>query len=173
MKPFLVTMAAEPTAPRVMRGRLREWLDSYSWPDDELGAIVYAVSEAVSNCVEHAYPGRAVGEVTVTGQLEIVADPAADPAAGRGEVRRMQLAVIDQGSWRVTPESSEGRRRGLPLIKALMHTVTIHHHNLADWYGSAALQEGAAQDRSETRDGSFARSGTTVVLLSTTVPLLT
>lgn len=176
MRPFAVTITAEPSSPRAVRAQLGQWLSGAHWPDEERDAIVYAVSEAVSNAVEHAYPPGAPGEITIIAELET---PGPAPRSG-GESRQVRVTVTDQGTWRIPPTTSEGRRRGLSVIEALMHSVTIYHHELpAPDDDTSAARNGAA-----TRNGAgnwtgmagwsagdAGRIGTTVVLISTPTPL--
>jgi anti-sigma regulatory factor (Ser/Thr protein kinase) len=76
---------------------------------------VLAVSEAVSNAIEHAYLGQPPGTVHVHGEVETTPD---------GQ-RRVQVVVRDHGCWRPAPADDENRRRGIPLMHACMEDVTI------------------------------------------------
>lgn len=112
-------LPADGSAPAATRVRMGRWLADARWPVDELDDIVYAVSEAVSNASEHAYPSPASGRVTVTAHIE---DGAAD---GSGPTRQVRVSVRDQGRWRAAPSDDEGRRRGLFLMSALMDDVSV------------------------------------------------
>lgn len=130
-------LRAEPIAPSVARLRARRWLTALSWPTGQLEDIVLAVSEAVSNAAEHAYLSTAPGVIEVHGAAETTP----------GGQRRVTIIVDDHGHWRPAPLAHENRRRGIPLMRACMDTVTI-----------------------ESRD--TARTGTRVILYSRAVPAL-
>lgn len=129
------TLAADPSAPRAARELIGRWLAAARWPGEELDAIVYAVSEAVSNAAEHAYPPGVAGQITVTALIEdgplgdgpLGDGPLGDGARrnGVGPTRRVRVRVCDEGRWRVPPASDEGRRRGLFLMAALMDDVSV------------------------------------------------
>jgi anti-sigma regulatory factor (Ser/Thr protein kinase) len=110
-----LALPADPISISVARARVRRWLAGWSWPADQLDDIVLAVSEAVSNAIEHAYLGQPPGTVDVRGGIE---------ATPRGQ-RQATIIVRDHGRWRPTPIHHENRRRGIPLMRACMDTVTI------------------------------------------------
>lgn len=112
-------LPADGSAPAATRDRMGRWLAAARWPVDELDDIVYAVSEAVSNASEYAYPSQTSGPVTVTAHIE---DGAGN---GSGPTRQVRVSVRDQGRWRTAPSSDEGRRRGLFLMSALMDDVSV------------------------------------------------
>jgi serine phosphatase RsbU (regulator of sigma subunit)/anti-sigma regulatory factor (Ser/Thr protein kinase) len=90
-----------------IRYLLRRWLRRAGAGEDEAYDIVVACQEACANAVEHAYaPGPAGFE------LEML-------RAG-GWIR---LTIRDHGRWR--PPRGENRGRGLPMMRALMHSVAI------------------------------------------------
>ncbi len=116
-QPLCLQLPADPVAPSVARHRLRRWLTASSWPAGQLEDLVLAISEAVSNAVEHAYlcdhPYPAM--VDIDGEVEAA-------PAGR---RRVTVIVRDHGRWRPPPIHDENRRRGIPLMRACVDTVTI------------------------------------------------
>ena len=83
-----------------------------------------AVSEAVSNAIEHAHRDQAVGLVTITGGVETT-------PGGR---RRVMVVVRDYRRWRPVPVHHENRRRGIPIMRACMDMVIIGH--FADQVGT-------------------------------------
>jgi anti-sigma regulatory factor (Ser/Thr protein kinase) len=101
--------------PSVARQRVREWLIAWSWPADQFDDIVLAVSEAVSNAIEHAYVGQPPGMVEVRGGVETTPD---------GQ-RWMTMIVRDHGRWRRPSRDDQNRRRGIPLMRACMDSVTL------------------------------------------------
>jgi anti-sigma regulatory factor (Ser/Thr protein kinase) len=80
---------------------------------------VYAVSEAVSNAAEHAYPPGSSGRVVVAARIEDAIRTSAGPT------RLVRVSVRDEGRWRLPPPADEGRRRGLSLMAALMDDVSV------------------------------------------------
>jgi anti-sigma regulatory factor (Ser/Thr protein kinase) len=108
-------LLADPVTPSVARHQLRRWLATLCWPAGQLDDIVLAVSEAVSNAAEHAYLDQPPGVVEMHGWAE----------ATPGEMRRVTIVVRDHGRWRPPPIDDENRRRGIPLMRACVDTVTI------------------------------------------------
>jgi serine/threonine-protein kinase RsbW len=109
-------LPATPVAPKVARARLRHWLERQRWPAEQSEEIEYAVSEAVTNAVEHAYPpGVDSAAVGVTAEVDEL------PAGSR----RVRVRVSDSGRWRPIPADPEGRRQGLRLMNGFMDQVVI------------------------------------------------
>lgn len=133
-----VRLPAHTIAPSLARHQLRRWLAALQWPEEEADDLVMAASEAVSNSAEHAYVGRAAGFVDLQATTEALAH-------GR---RRIVCVITDVGRWRPVPAERENRRRGFPLMRAVMDTVTI---------------ESGSADRGQ-------ESYTRVTLISTPVP---
>lgn len=113
------TLAADRFAPGTARKLIGGWLTAARWPAEELDAIVYAVSEAVSNAAEHAYPPGATGHIDVTAQIEDAR------RNGAGPVQQVRVSVRDHGRWRIAPATDEGRRRGLVVIAELMYDLSV------------------------------------------------
>jgi serine/threonine-protein kinase RsbW len=109
-------LPADPIAPSVARNWVRHWLTVACWPPGQQEDIVLAVSEAVSNAIEHAYREDQFPEVVdVSGEVEAVP----------GGQRRVTVIVRDHGRWRPPPIDHENRRRSIPLMRACVDTVTI------------------------------------------------
>ncbi|HEY2204736.1 MAG TPA: ATP-binding protein [Pseudonocardia sp.] len=108
-------LPGETIAPSVARKQLRGWLAALRWPPAQADDILTAASEAVSNAVEHAYAGHPPGPVNLHATVET-------RPAGQ---RRITLVVRDEGRWRPAPVEDEYRRRGIPMMRAFMDTVTI------------------------------------------------
>ncbi|MCO1658842.1 ATP-binding protein [Pseudonocardia humida] len=84
-------------------------------PCDLADDLVFAVSEAVTNCIDHAYRDRAPGEIRVEGS---VSAPAGGP-------RAVTVAVSDDGAW-VEPDHDPGfRGRGVEMIRASVSSLTM------------------------------------------------
>jgi PAS domain S-box-containing protein len=86
-----------------MRRILASWLETAGVPDDEIGLICVAASEAATNAIEHAYGAK-------EGWFEVEATVEADDA--------VTVIVRDAGRWR--PKARGGGGRGLSLIGRLM-----------------------------------------------------
>jgi anti-sigma regulatory factor (Ser/Thr protein kinase) len=93
-----VQVDATVTAPNTVRNRVRRWLTDHHWPEESAADCVLAVSEAVTNSVEHGYgitghsgapPG---GSVTVDGHL-----------ARTDHHYQAVFEVRDQGRWQAAP----------------------------------------------------------------------
>ncbi|MFC4950111.1 ATP-binding protein [Pseudonocardia sp. GCM10023141] len=108
----------------VARGLLNRWLSSMAWPPAQRDDIVLAVNEAISNAIEHAYLAQPAGHI----QLDATAaalTPSDAAAAGAPGQRYVTIQVRDHGVWRPAPADDENRRRGIPIMRACMDTVTI------------------------------------------------
>src|SRR5436305_9295208 len=92
-RPLRMELPADPIAISVARKQVRRWLARLSWPAGQLDDIVLAVSEAVSNAIEHAYLDQPPGVVEVRGGIETTP----------GGQRRVTVIVRDHGRWRLAP----------------------------------------------------------------------
>lgn len=110
-----MVLPADPIAISVARHKVYHWLAALSWPAGQLDDIVLAVSEAVTNVIEHAYLDQPRGVVDVRSQLDATAE---------GQ-RRVTVIVRDQGRWRLAPAQDKHRHRGIALMRTVMDTVTI------------------------------------------------
>lgn len=132
---FVATVPAEATAAWVIRERFTEWLTSLRWPALAIEDVVFALSEAVSNCAEHAYPPDApdpVIEIKATIETGDVIEQAPADRNQRGTKakptdHRLRIQVRDHGTWRPIPPEPSYRGRGLQMMTALMNDVVIHH----------------------------------------------
>jgi PAS domain S-box-containing protein len=102
----LEVLGDEPSL-RAFRGTLRRWLAAADAAPEELHDITMAANEAIQNAIEH---GHALTRRAV--------DVALDRSDGTIEV-----VVRDHGAWRAPRDSERGR--GLPLMRALMDTVSV------------------------------------------------
>ena len=90
-----------------VRQMLRRWLRERGVGEADAYDIVVACGEACANAIEHAYrPGRHSFEVHAVEQ--------------DGRVR---VEVRDRGRWREARGVNRGR--GLPMMRALMHSVVV------------------------------------------------
>jgi anti-sigma regulatory factor (Ser/Thr protein kinase) len=101
--------AAIPSAVPVARRAITEFAAQAGARDEQLDAIRLASSEALSNVVQHAYPGRA-GSIHVTARL-----------AG-GE---LWLLISDDGCGLRAGRDSDGLGLGLALIAQMTDGFTV------------------------------------------------
>lgn len=100
-----------------LRGEVRGWLAQLEADDDTRERVLTAVSEAVDNAVEHAYPDGAEGTVELT--LWVDADA-------------INVSVVDHGAWHegaspAEPGSHAPRGRGFVLMHRSVDSVSIRH----------------------------------------------
>jgi anti-sigma regulatory factor (Ser/Thr protein kinase) len=116
LEAFSHQLNADATAPSVIRRLLRRWLANAQWPTYDAEDLVYVVSEAVSNCIEHGYRDLDhAGPVEVTAEEELVSV----------RQRRVVITVADHGRWRPLSTAPANRGRGMPLMRALTHSLEI------------------------------------------------
>lgn len=116
MEPMRQTVTNDAASASVVRSRLRDWLDDAGWPRAEADDLVIAVSEAVSNSIEHAYPGpRGSGLIIVR----------ADEEGPLDKDRRIVVTVSDHGRWRPAPDDPGYRGRGIAVMRAVTDGVHI------------------------------------------------
>jgi anti-sigma regulatory factor (Ser/Thr protein kinase) len=105
---FALSLPPRPEFSGLLRRRLRLWLTTLDANEREAYEVVLAVSEAVSNAIEHPQrprPPRVDVDAKIVGDLVIV-------------------RVRDHGTWRGEPSRKE-RGRGFPLMQALMDAVEV------------------------------------------------
>src|SRR5690606_35162432 len=106
--------------------RFDHWLFALGWPTAQRQDLVLALSEAVSNSVEHGYGLLAGSSPFGQGAIAVRADLLTEI-----DGRRVGLTVRDQGRWRepvVVPESFRGH--GLSIMRASADQVTISGDDL-------------------------------------------
>ncbi|MCV7007748.1 SpoIIE family protein phosphatase [Mycobacterium gordonae] len=99
---------AENLAP--VRRALTSWLRAADVSDLQAADIVLVISEACTNCVEHAYQGHEVGTML----LEMTATD--------GEIR---ARITDSGTWKPPAADPGNGGRGLPLMKVMSESMRI------------------------------------------------
>jgi anti-anti-sigma factor len=109
-EPLHAELRAFPGALAPLRARLDDWLNALGGSDEDTLAIRFAVLEAVSNVIEHAYSGDA-GSVLVEGLHD--------------DEGRICMTVSDTGRWVPPPVRANDRDRGFALIRSCMDTVEI------------------------------------------------
>jgi anti-sigma regulatory factor (Ser/Thr protein kinase) len=114
-RPLRLVLPADLITISVARHQVRRWLAGLSWPAGQRDDIVLAVSEAVTNAIEHAYCDQPPGVVEIRGGI----------GATSGGQRQVTLIVRDHGRWRRAPTDEEHRHRGIALMRACVEIVTI------------------------------------------------
>jgi anti-sigma regulatory factor (Ser/Thr protein kinase) len=109
MIPFRAEIVADPVELAGLRQQFEGWLQGAGVPDADVVDLVIALNEAVANAVEHGSPSDFVNI-----RAELV----------HGSV---SIGVADTGRWKergLVPDS-EGRGRGLMIIRALVEDVGV------------------------------------------------
>lgn len=118
-----LTLPADWITPSIVRDRVRRWLGAHGWPASQVIDLVLAVSEAVSNSIEHGYgigpddysPGALV---ELACQVEVEADG----------FRRAVLVVRDEGRWREPASAPTATRgHGTTMMRACVDELTVEH----------------------------------------------
>ena len=110
---FARSLAPTSTGLGSLRRELRSWLGHWFATEQTVHDVLLAVSEAVSNAVEHGARGDADRPIVVIATMSL------------GEV---QITVRDHGVWREPVVSTE-RGRGLAIMRALMDDVVVERHD--------------------------------------------
>jgi anti-sigma regulatory factor (Ser/Thr protein kinase) len=112
---------AEWATPSTVRARVRDWLRTHQWPAAHIDELVLAISEAVSNSIEHGYGIRAdsvapSGEVVeVHGRIEVVADG----------YRHAAFVIRDHGAWRTPSGRRTSRGHGMLIMRTCADEVLV------------------------------------------------
>ena len=94
------------------RTALRNWLKRARIDPDQTIDVLVAAGEAVANAIEHGHRHRPEGMISL------------DATA---LVDQVQLTITDTGSWKPPQSAADQHRgRGIALMRALMHDVTIN-----------------------------------------------
>jgi anti-anti-sigma factor len=111
--PESICMVVPATADQigVIRKRFSSWLDEFRPGEDDLVALELSVVEAVTNSVEHAFPGPP-GIVRVEASLH--------------RDGTVSVVVSDDGRWKVPDEDPGYRGRGLLMMREFSDQVWLH-----------------------------------------------
>ena len=105
-------MPAAATTAWALRERFTEWLTALHWPDLTIEDVVFALSEAVSNCAEHAYPPDATDPV-----IEISATIETVETGETGDVSEQDPVDQNQPDTKARPTNQRLRiQMGLPRL---------------------------------------------------------
>lgn len=107
------TWPARPRQLAPLRAEVRRWLASLGLPGQAEDDLVLAVSEAASNCVEHAYSPATADDIV---ELTFWTEPHA-----------VCIQIIDHGEWRIPSHQPTRRGRGIAIMQQLIAFVLIRH----------------------------------------------
>jgi anti-sigma regulatory factor (Ser/Thr protein kinase) len=119
-----VVVGADWVAPSIARDRLERWLRGLAWPRGQREDLVLALSEAVSNSVEHGY-GIAAGATSSGDAGAGAVEVRARLLVEGGGARRIRLVVRDGGRWREPVAPSRFRGHGLAIIRACADEMVV------------------------------------------------
>ena len=127
MRALHLHLPIHPDTPGTARRQLRRWLTRRGWPDEQTDDLLIAVNEAVSNAVEHAYPGpnptQRHHNAPDAPEVELsVSDATNDDDNG---THRLLVTVTDRGQWKLRSVSPGFRGRGLQMMRALTDSVEV------------------------------------------------
>jgi PAS domain S-box-containing protein len=109
--PLEIEVAANPDELASIRTSLRGWLGRAGVDSEQSLNVLIATGEALSNAIEHGHRGQPDGSVRL--RAIVFAD-------------RLHLTITDTGSWKPPePALNSHRGRGIALMRALIHEVTI------------------------------------------------
>ncbi|MFF8638108.1 SpoIIE family protein phosphatase [Streptomyces pilosus] len=109
--PLDMAFPAESAQLAPVRKALRTWLEQCELPRHTAQNILVAAGEACANAIEHGHRNAPGAPVRLRAE------------ARAGDLR---LTVADSGRWKTPrPETQTHRGRGVALMRALMHQVTI------------------------------------------------
>lgn len=111
-------LPAEPTSASAARAALHAWLASLPWPEDVAQDLVFAASEAVANCIDHAY----AEPCTAPDAIVLLAREIPDD-----DRICVEVTVTDRGRWRDPPADPRFRGRGIAMMRALTEAVSVRH----------------------------------------------
>jgi anti-sigma regulatory factor (Ser/Thr protein kinase) len=107
------TFLSSSATPSLVRRTLMVWLQEHGVGEDQREDLVLAVSEAVTNVVDHAYRG-----VKTPGCVEVDIELTHERNHNEDPERWVTVAVTDFGAWRSERACKGFRGRGLQMIQA-------------------------------------------------------
>ncbi|BEL02886.1 SpoIIE family protein phosphatase [Actinoplanes sichuanensis] len=109
--PLELEFPAESTRLAPVRSALRGWLDRCGIDPGIVQNVLVAAGEACANAIEHGHREHPGGRIRLR-----AAATAAD----------LRLTISDTGRWKTPdPSANPYRGRGIKLMRAFMHTVTV------------------------------------------------
>ena len=117
-----LVFSAEWVTASLVRQRVEAWLQELRWPPAQIEELVLAVSEAVSNSVEHGYrvmPDAVDHSAAVEVRGRVVQEP--------DGFRRAELTVRDHGGWREPVPGVSNRGHGMLIMRACVDRFSLDH----------------------------------------------
>lgn len=118
-----LVLSVEWVSPSIARDRVRRWLRSHGWSPAHVDELVLAVSEAVSNSIEHGYlvaPDEADNLAVHPSVIELDAT-----IVQEHDGRRAEFTITDTGRWMRPARDRGSRGHGLTIIRACAEEVKI------------------------------------------------
>lgn len=116
-----LVLNAEWVAPSIVRARIRAWLAAHEWPAAHTDELVLAISEAVSNSIEHGYGIRADSVVSSTDVVEVHATIGPN---GDG-LRHAAFTIRDYGAWRAPADGQSSRGHGMLIMRTCADEIAV------------------------------------------------
>lgn len=120
---FHLVLALGSVAPSIARDLVRRWLLAHRWSPVNIDDLVLAISELVTNSIEHGYgivAGKrdscAVHQSAVRLDGRVVTDE---------DGRRTEFTISDHGHWTPPPRVKGSRGHGLTIVRACAEEVRI------------------------------------------------
>ncbi|WP_214406012.1 ATP-binding protein [Pseudonocardia lacus] len=107
-------------APSIARERVEGWLRAHRWPPAQVDELVLAVSEAVSNSVEHGYrvpPDALEPQETVDVRMRLTVAP--------DGFRQVEFVVSDRGHWREPHRAATSRGHGMLIMRSCTDELVV------------------------------------------------
>ncbi|MCG7309606.1 SpoIIE family protein phosphatase [Brachybacterium sp. ACRRE] len=111
------------------RGRLSEWVRPLDLSPEELQGLDLAITETLTNAIEHAYPEQGIATVRVDAAL--------------GEDGVLEVSVIDEGTWDERTQPSVTSGRGLWIAESATDRLRIAHRGRPGDPGSRVVMRRA------------------------------
>ncbi|MFF9408129.1 SpoIIE family protein phosphatase [Streptomyces anandii] len=109
--PLEISFPAESSQLAPVRRALRGWLDQCDLPPRTVQNVLVAAGEACANAIEHGHQNAPGAPVYFRAEAS---------------VGKLHLTIADSGRWKTPqPERNAHRGRGMGLMHALMHQVTV------------------------------------------------
>lgn len=125
---MVAVLPAEWVAPSIARDRVRRWLTAHRWSPAHRQDLVLAISEAVSNSVEHGY--GICADDTISSALAVpskIIELYGQVITNRDGVRRVEFTIRDYGRWAPPAMLCDRRGHGMTLMRACADEVIIDH----------------------------------------------
>jgi anti-sigma regulatory factor (Ser/Thr protein kinase) len=119
-------LTADWVAPSLSRSRVRQWLTGHRWSPAHIEDLVMAVSEAVSNSVEHGYGISAEeGHPSTLPDHSRVVEVRAQVRTDTDGARRVEFTIVDHGRWIEPATGRSNRGQGIRMMRACSEEVVI------------------------------------------------